>query len=867
MRNLKKVLSLALVFVMVFALMVSAGAAYSDQDKIENKGAVELITALQIMTGRSGAFDPTANVQRGEMAKMIYIAMNGVDDKAELYATLTNPFTDVGNTVEEYWGVNYVKWANYKGVISGKSPTMFYPKDDVKGIEAAKMILVAMGFDAVVEGYQDNSNWEFNIAEDAKATGLLEGLSYDCLKRPLTRDEAALMVANGLRAGTASYEETLLPNGDKVKVFKGFVKGSPLTKEVFELDEAEDYLLGTKDAGIDGFSAPVKDAKGNEIETITLKTLGSVQGAADSALLGHKVNVYYKTVSGAKVLYGLFDAGTSVERTELKTTDASANTAVTSVNGKEDSAPTAKDGVTVKYIGTVDSETGKFTWEYALYSQVVYGTATLKKDAVTDAKDNTVKYDGVDLAGGVTVAAADLKASDVKGAENLVADTAIPVVISWVYESGTKTSYSIETISTVEGYVSATSTVNGKTSYTINGNKYTKSEMEGVQAIDADSLSVQNAKNYRYYVVDGKIVFAEGIDSSVATAKYMVIFNFTNNEDGTDDVLGGKPAKNAKVYALLQDGKLGSYEITGLSDGTKITESHDVKTYIGTAALETQQDSTALKSAAVVPYELDTDGNLIVGKAITLESKANIAAPYNKGNIIKLGTNNFVVEDSTIFFIKTGTTGTAADYSVYTKANVPALSQKTGEPDQAQWTVVNNKLAVVFMDSAPKAAGVTSNQEFAYVLEKHTETALDDKGQKVTSYFATGFNLSDALVTLQLEDETAYNGVAANKWYTYTTTDNLTIMAEATLPATINSSAANAKTLSSEKVTAMDANTITLDGVKYEIAANCVIKTLDKTAMTVSEGYTFKANDDLYVVGNNGGLSESTAITEIYFIK
>ena len=99
MRNLKKVLSLALVFVMVFALMVSAGAAYSDQSKIENKEAVEMVTALKIMQGRNGAFDPTAPVQRGELAKMLYVASTGSDDGAVLYASYQNKFTDVPNTV------------------------------------------------------------------------------------------------------------------------------------------------------------------------------------------------------------------------------------------------------------------------------------------------------------------------------------------------------------------------------------------------------------------------------------------------------------------------------------------------------------------------------------------------------------------------------------------------------------------------------------------------------------------------------------------------------------------------------------------------------------------------------------------------
>lgn len=892
MRNLKKVLSLALVFVMVFALMVSAGAAYSDQDKIENKGAVELITALQIMTGRSGAFDPTANVQRGEMAKMIYIAMNGVDDKAELYATLTNPFTDVGNTVEEYWGVNYVKWANYKGVISGKSPTMFYPKDDVKGIEAAKMILVAMGFDAVVEGYQDNSNWEFNIAEDAKATGLLEGLSYDCLKRPLTRDEAALMVANGLRAGTITYDEMVMPNGEKIKVANPFDTDEPLTKTVFKLKEDTVTLTKTATFGMDGFSAAAKKDAKTEFETVTvtdgkvLTTDTKLLGTADAVLVGHEVKIYYKAVDAvdgvSNQLYGLFETGNTVVKTALADPTATYVTDVPAeegiyINGKAVSGTNmddyaAVDGESVLYLGkeTTAGKVTTFTVETILVTKVALGTATITKNGITE---DGVKYDKIAVAVADDVAAdkapfeiTNSKVDDVKGA-TVIANNEL-VLVSSVFD-GTDYQYSVSKVSSVDGYVSAVSTNTKGSTYTINGTKYTKANMTGMKdMVNDDHLAVQNKVNYRFYIVDGKIVATTTIDGTVTTKNYMLVFNYSDNVAAKDDILGGSDAKNAKVYGLTQDGKLGSYEIVGLASGAEIKTDGQVKTYIegSNTGILGSSSGTTLDAPAIIPYELTDDGKLVVGPAAKLEDEADITAAYNKGNIIQIDSNNIRVEDSTVFFIKTGTAGTAADYSAYTKANVPALSQNSTTKDKAQWLLTDDgKLSVVLVNDNPKSATVTSNEALAYALAKHTESGIGDNGTAVTSYFVTVFDGTEVR-DLKVASE-KYDAIAANKWYKFTTTNEVSTLDELTLPATINDGAENAKSLNEAEVTAMDDTTITFGGKTYEIAANCVIKTLDKTAQTVTDGYTFEAGNTIYVVGNNTTIANATAITEIYFVK
>ena len=104
MRNLKRTLSLALASVMLVGMM-SVGASavnasdFTDADEIVNKDAVSTMTALGIINGKEDGsyFDPTGNVTRAEMAKMLCVAINGGVDPV-LGVKDTPTFTDIKGT-------------------------------------------------------------------------------------------------------------------------------------------------------------------------------------------------------------------------------------------------------------------------------------------------------------------------------------------------------------------------------------------------------------------------------------------------------------------------------------------------------------------------------------------------------------------------------------------------------------------------------------------------------------------------------------------------------------------------------------------------------------------------------------------------
>ena len=149
MRNLKRALSLLLAAAMLIGMMVVGASAagslddFSDKDEIVNQDAVSLLTILGVIEGKEdGSFyDPTGNVTRAEMAKMIATILNQGADVAGLYTGMNTGLTDVSG----HWAESYINYCYSLGIIAGRGDGTFDPGATVTGTEAAKMLLVAAG--------------------------------------------------------------------------------------------------------------------------------------------------------------------------------------------------------------------------------------------------------------------------------------------------------------------------------------------------------------------------------------------------------------------------------------------------------------------------------------------------------------------------------------------------------------------------------------------------------------------------------------------------------------------------------------------------------------------------------------------------
>ena len=203
-RTQKKVLSLVLCVAMLLSVMVmGTGAAFTDQDEIQNAEAVDMTSALGIIDGyEDGSFQPAENIERGEAAKMISAMLNGGRDAVQ--ETTESSYTDVLGSVDA-WANKYIEYCTARGVVSGVGGDRFAPASDVTGTQLAKMLLVSLGYDADKEAYQGTTMWAVNVNTDAVTAGLYAGIESVDMNAALTRDNAAQMIWNALQAETVRY--------------------------------------------------------------------------------------------------------------------------------------------------------------------------------------------------------------------------------------------------------------------------------------------------------------------------------------------------------------------------------------------------------------------------------------------------------------------------------------------------------------------------------------------------------------------------------------------------------------------------------------------------------------------------------------
>ena len=198
MRNLKRALSLVLAVVMVIGLMVVGASAvsyndFSDRGEIVNKDAVSMLTTLGIIEGQpDGSYNPAGNVDRAQMAKMISVALTNNEDCDTLYQNVNSGLTDISAN----WARGYINYCYVRGIIAGRGDNTFDPSANVTGVEAAKMLLAALGYNAEIEGLV-GPDWALNTAALAQQLGIFRNFTKD-VNAPLNRDDAALLIYNAL---------------------------------------------------------------------------------------------------------------------------------------------------------------------------------------------------------------------------------------------------------------------------------------------------------------------------------------------------------------------------------------------------------------------------------------------------------------------------------------------------------------------------------------------------------------------------------------------------------------------------------------------------------------------------------------------
>ena len=198
MSNLKKVLAMVLAVAMLLSMGLTAGAgAFTDVKTTDDYSrAINLLASLEVLKGfEDGTYNAAGTYTREQFAKILYVLMNGKDDGAAMYSG-TSPFADVA---ADRWSAGYITWAKNAKVINGREDGLFWPTDIVTYAEAAKMFVVAMGYDSTVYTFP------YGFIDKAQTLKLFDDVKGMTANGPANRGTVAQMAFNALFAAAPRF--------------------------------------------------------------------------------------------------------------------------------------------------------------------------------------------------------------------------------------------------------------------------------------------------------------------------------------------------------------------------------------------------------------------------------------------------------------------------------------------------------------------------------------------------------------------------------------------------------------------------------------------------------------------------------------
>ena len=288
-----------------------AGAAFTDQAdiKVENE-VVDTLIELGVINGYTdGSFKPNDTVTRAEMAKMIYVLRTGNSD-ASAYNNDKTSFTDVNG----HWAAGFIKYCQSVGIIAGQSATKFAPDQTVTAQEAAKMLLVTLGYDANKAGLV-GINWASKTNALADENGLLDDVNTS-FTGPCPRQYAAQLIYNAIDTPTVVWRDdaytnvTLLGDDNKTvgEKFMNLKKTTAVLEDVSKTSGKETFELTLDKSTVD--ENKTTDDKGKALYNFT-------DVKKDYSDLKYQmVTVLYKNNDKSKV-YGVYATKDNTQQTGI----------------------------------------------------------------------------------------------------------------------------------------------------------------------------------------------------------------------------------------------------------------------------------------------------------------------------------------------------------------------------------------------------------------------------------------------------------------------------------------------------------------------------------------------------------------------
>ena len=708
---MKKFLSLVLALVMTMSLVtISAGAKdFTDDSSITYEEAIDVMSAVKVIDGYpDGSFKPTTQLNRGQAAKILCNMLLGPTTASALKAD-SAPFKDVAvdNTF-----AGYIAYCAQAGIIDGYTDGTFRPTAPLTGYAFMKLLLGALGYDKDVEGY-NIPNWSINVAKQALAIGLDDGLKNDFDgTKIVTREEACLFALNAMKATMVEYDAKTTVNVGGAEVVISGSKAYPVSWDEGIKNDGHIEDDGMVQFAEKYFSKLILDqtnddlARPADVWTFEGKSVGTYALTADQT--------YTEEVEGGKIYK---DLGLT------KSTTVSAYF----VNGvPQGTVALTKGDTDTKFGGNgVETTVYYFTDGSVWISEVQYYVGDVAaKYAATSKKDAYITI-APRIPGGVAgnFTTEDFNVDDI-------------VLYTYSQKTGATGIKSVEVAETVKGAL--TNYTVGKQAV-VGGETYKYSEN-----IANGATSTLINKNIEVEVVLDKYGYAIDINDN-GVKNYAVVLNVKT--------LTGDFGDETKAQLLLTDGTTtGTVNLTNTTLTSEIDtlEKGDIVTYtINSKGKYTLTEVSDVQDATGV----STNTALVTNGVDTLDGA------FGSGYALKAnGKTTFLVKDS------------AGNYTAYTGIkNVPTVKRNATTSDGTNKLLVNSyaksgavAATLVYVD-ASKYANVTS-ADTLFILGKSSTKVTED--EKIGSYYTydaiingeiTKINSATKLSSFELYNAVSYD--------------------------------------------------------------------------------------------------------------
>ena len=734
MRNLKRVLSLALALVMVLGMMVitTSAATFGDADEITNKEAVEVLAEIGIVGGDgTGNFSPNGTFTREAAAKLLTYMLVGPTMAEKLAGT--NVFTDVA---ANRWSAKYIAYCANLGYIGGVGNGKFNPTGVLTDIELGKLVLCALGYDA---SKYTGANWATAVTVDMIDAKLVDSVTGTAI----SREDACAMILAGMKKGNdVTTYNVKLDDGSIVK-----------------FDNQNDALLYCAIATGETYQGPVTvttDSLLNKVYGVECKTGVDAYGRpATTYTDGKKLDLAFADAADYTItLTKDYTAKADTDEAKLEALDAlvkdvikatgvknmnatnAINTGAVVVDGKAVAAgnaalfvamaDAAKAGTVLELYVADDGKTVEKIIAVCTYAD------TVKK--VTEANAAKDIDASITLTGGLTYKT-DAFAED-------------DVVIYTKAWNGTD-AYEIQTIAKAKSVTGTLTSYTSKGEYTIDGTTY-KLSSTPVSGYVAGDITAKYGKEWVYHLgADGKIVYGTAPDGAAP----VVITDYAMITDtavvAAKDAFGEVSEMTAQIKAILSDGTNGTYDLTiakatsGANKGSYVYKIGNTETVVAADAKEL----TALENG-IFTYTVE-DGVITLAKKLTTftgNEKADVVGiRSNSGEINKNSTTitntsgaTIIANSETIFVLKKGNgyevkTGIAALESTKIDAWKGMVIVSSDYNEKTNSSV--NVASVVFATGTTfgEAAGIVTTDSYIYIDGTYTVT-MDSDNTPVYTY-------------------------------------------------------------------------------------------------------------------------------------